>query len=60
MGRYYRNVFSGMDAAKWFVENMEGVHDLSVATPVGQKFVNLSVFVALAGHRVFRASADEM
>jgi hypothetical protein len=31
----YNNVFSGSDAAGWFMANMEGVYDLTAAQQVG-------------------------
>lgn len=47
--QYHRGVFSGYDAAEWFMENMEGITTLEAAQSVGQKFVDLCVFTGLGG-----------
>jgi hypothetical protein len=38
-----RGVFSGLDAADWFVTNMHGVSTLDEAQAVGQKFLALGL-----------------
>lgn len=42
--QYYRNVFTGIEAAEWFMGNMQGVHTLDMAQNIGQKFLELNVF----------------
>ncbi len=58
--QYYRGVFSGLDAADWFMQNMEGVTTLPAAQSVGQKFVDLGVFANLNGSTNFECTDREL
>lgn len=44
---YFRNVFSGADAADWFMDNMEGVHTVEAAQQIGQKFMDLGIILSI-------------
>eukprot|EP00730_Choanoeca_flexa_P003815 TRINITY_DN11513_c0_g1_i1.p1 TRINITY_DN11513_c0_g1~~TRINITY_DN11513_c0_g1_i1.p1 ORF type:complete len:1296 (+),score=285.48 TRINITY_DN11513_c0_g1_i1:64-3951(+) len=39
----YHNVFSGTDAAGWFMANMEGIADLAAAQMVGQQLIDVGI-----------------
>eukprot|EP00039_Didymoeca_costata_P009289 m.122748 g.122748 ORF g.122748 m.122748 type:complete len:1176 (+) comp14429_c0_seq3:204-3731(+) len=59
--QYHRRVFSGRIAAKWFMDNMEGVYDIETARLVGQKFLDLNVFVPLdKKSKTFSIAEQEM
>ncbi|XP_062507660.1 uncharacterized protein LOC134184072 isoform X2 [Corticium candelabrum] len=52
-------VFSGDAAAQWFVANMEGVENFGAAQDVGQRLMDLEVFMGLTGSSVFLISDME-
>ncbi|KAI6655252.1 Kinesin-like protein KIF3A [Oopsacas minuta] len=43
------SVFSGSHAVKWFMDNMDGVGSVNAAADVGQKLMNLQVFISMDG-----------
>lgn len=46
--QYHKGVFSGMDAIKWFMNNMEGVADEAAALRVGQRLLDLGLIESLS------------
>ncbi|EDQ88810.1 uncharacterized protein MONBRDRAFT_32632 [Monosiga brevicollis MX1] len=48
----YRNVFTGADAAGWFMANMEGVATLKEAQEVGQQLIDVGII------KVVRSGSD--
>jgi len=51
--RFLRNVFTGADAASWFLENMEDVTSPYLAQEIGQKFMELGIFLSVLGGTSF-------
>lgn len=58
--QYYRNVFTGQDAASWFQSNLEGIDDLNQAEGIGQKFVNWGTIIPLTAVGIFQASYESL
>jgi kinesin family protein 3/17 len=52
--------FTGMEAATWFIENLDGVDSLEHAAKVGQRFLDLGVFVHAGGSAMFIVSDREV
>ncbi|XP_062502159.1 uncharacterized protein LOC134179307 [Corticium candelabrum] len=42
-GRFRRNIFTGVDAAKWFMDNMDNILTVDAAASVGRKLVALGI-----------------
>ena len=49
--------FTGLDAADWFMENMEGVVTMEAAVKIGQKFLNLNVIAHVQSLTSFHATS---
>ncbi|XP_062517436.1 uncharacterized protein LOC134192702 [Corticium candelabrum] len=55
-----KNGFTGLEAATWFIENLDGVESFEHAATIGQSFLDLGVFAHAGGSAVFIASDREV